>query len=630
MVKKFAYNNLKFLFIFATLSLLGVSNATSFVLFHSLSASININTPLIFQGKNETITASVTGGYPPYNYEWLLNGQPVGRDSSLFMFQGNQSTNGYDNITLTVVDQYNNIIKISNYVYVQNPNFFSAYLMPSTISSDFGQNVSITSYVSSGTLPYTYHWNFIPNSGVQTTLPCSTSSCNFTATQNGDVQLTVIDSSGRVTSAISKVSVVGSPIFVTVAPYTITDPIDSQQVLYASATGGSGSFKYFWYNYTSGSPVLISGSNTNTLVLNLFTPGHFEYYVIAYDSKASSSNPAKSNLVYLTVGDVNASSSNNNNLSPVFERTLANPVCSSLNLSQGTSNTVSLYNNNFKISETLLTNYGADIDVDGNSYYTGVNKSINLGVVNNYSYSLELKSIFGVVNLESTVLLCVSEVKIIQENTVPIINSSSFTNGVPNVEIKIINGSNNSSVIYASTNFGFDKIEVFSNNNLMAIGIGNISYSTSLMKSGNYSLLACDVTTYPEQCSTPINLSVGQISKTTPSVSSVPFLNIKLPFPPIYLVGVIIVIIAVIFYKRRSNDYDYLYGSREGKNDYDSGDDEAIKKTSTTNTTKKMTESSSTDDSAIKVSKNPDQYKSSGFDNSNSESKFGWSSEPKE
>ena len=631
------------------LVLLSYSGAASFKLFQGLSASLSFPQSVLSIGANETVSAMVSGGNAPYTYEWSLNGEPVGRNSNLFTLEGNQSTLGYDNITLTVIDQYNNFASVTNYVYIENPTFFTSYISPNYETADFGQNITFTVSTTSGTPPYTYDWNFISANGNQTTLDCRNSYCNLIAAQNGSVQATVIDSNGRVSSSVSSLTIVGSPISVTAYPYTASIYPGYPELLSAVASGGSGNFTYKWYNYTSGTGIVITGATSNTLQLNsMFTPGHFEYYVVAYDKKASSINFAKSNLIYITV--INQSQSlSGTDILPYKE--LINPVCNIINISQGYSTTNTIYGNSFLISETLLTNNGAQISVDGTSYYLGKNQTEFLGTATNYSYYLKLLGIYGNTPLYSTLSICGSQIKTVVPYQKPAVqNVTSPSGGIPSLSIYFDNSSDtylnqssgSSHIISAYSNYPTDKLAMQVNGNIIATGIGNVSFNTRYMSAGNYSVNVCDLTSVPEQCSRNISILVSP-KKPTPGQFSL--FNISIPIPPLYL-GIIIGIIAIALiytiYKRRSEDYDFMYGS---KNNTDSNSsDSGSKATSSSTSTEKnnnywsnnsdlkkgqMKESSLNDDAPISISKTPNYYGSEKGDISPNE-KLDWSSESKE
>ena len=636
--------------LFITLLLLSYSNAASFRLFQGLSASLSFPQSVLSINANETVSAMVSGGTPPYTYEWSLNGKSVGRNSNLFLLNGNESTLGYDNVTLTVTDQYNDFASVTNFIYVENPNFFTSYISPNYETADFGQNITFKVSTASGTAPYTYHWNFISEKGVQSTFNCVTSICNITATENGSVQATVIDAYGRVSSTISKVIIVGSPISVTILPYTSNINPAYQQILSAAVSGGSGNFTYQWYNYTPGIGVPIAGATSNTLILNSFyTTGTFDYYVIVYDSKTSSINLAKSNLAYINVKNPGTITQQVPTSSSYT--TLVNPVCNIINMTQGYSTANAVYGNTFLLSETLLTNNGAYISVDSHAYYMGINQTQYLGSVGNYSYSLKLFKIYGDVILSSAVKLCGSEIKTIQVNKPPSIsvqNNTGTLENIPATYILLDNSSKttlnqtvgNVNIIYAYSNYPQDDVALIANNETLSTGIGNLTYNTKFMNPGNYLLKACDTTAVPEICSENITINISS-EKVSQGFS---LSNLSLPIPPLYVgLIVLVVVIAIIYtvYKRRSDDYDYLYGSKSQTDSYSSKPDDKpdnnvynsklnAKTSNTTKSTKQtMQESTDTDDAPITISKASDYYKSQK-DTQNTSDKMDWSSESKE
>ncbi len=636
---------------FMMLLFLSYSGASSFKLFQGLSASLSFPQSVLSIGANETVSAMVSGGNAPYTYEWSLNGEPVGRNSNLFTLEGNQSTLGYDNITLKVIDQYNNFAYVTNYVYIENPTFFTSYISPNYETADFGQNITFTVSTTSGTPPYTYDWNFISTNGNQTTLNCRNSYCNLIAAENGSVQATVIDSNGRVSSSVSSLTIVGSPISVTAYPYTVSIYPGYPEMLSAVASGGSGNFTYKWYNYTSGTGIIVTGATSNTLQLNsMFTPGHFEYYVIAYDQKASSVNFAKSNLIYITV--INQSQSlSGTDILPYKQ--LINPICNIINISQGYSTTNTIYGNSFLISETLLTNNGAQISVDGTSYYLGKNQTEFLGTATNYSYYLKLLGIYGTNPLYSTLSICGSQIKTVVPYQKPTVqNVTSPSGGIPSLSIYFDNSSDTylnqssgaSHIISAYSNYPTDKLAMQVNGNIIATGIGNVSFNTRYMLAGNYSVNVCDLTSIPEQCSRNISILVSPKKPTSGQFS---LFNISIPIPPLYLgiiIGIIAIALVYTIYKRRSEDYDFMYGSKNnnntGSNNSDSGSKTTAPSTPTaknndywsnTSDSKKgqMKESSLDDDAPINISKTPKYYSSEKEDLGTNE-KLDWSSESKE
>ena len=73
-----------------------------------LSVSINPLSASIYVGQSVTFTSTVSGGYPPYSYQWYLNGAPVsGATTSTWTFT--PTTSGIHYVYLKVTDANNNV-----------------------------------------------------------------------------------------------------------------------------------------------------------------------------------------------------------------------------------------------------------------------------------------------------------------------------------------------------------------------------------------------------------------------------------------------------------------------------------------------------------------------------------------
>ena len=74
----------------------------------SLLISISPTSAIISVGQSVTFTSTVSGGYPPYSYQWYLDGAPVpGATSSSWTFT--PTTSGIYYVYLKVTDANNNI-----------------------------------------------------------------------------------------------------------------------------------------------------------------------------------------------------------------------------------------------------------------------------------------------------------------------------------------------------------------------------------------------------------------------------------------------------------------------------------------------------------------------------------------
>jgi len=73
-----------------------------------LTVSITPMTALIFAGQQITVTSTVSGGFPPYTYQWYLNGNPVsGATSDTWTFK--PATSGIYYVQLQVTDAQGNM-----------------------------------------------------------------------------------------------------------------------------------------------------------------------------------------------------------------------------------------------------------------------------------------------------------------------------------------------------------------------------------------------------------------------------------------------------------------------------------------------------------------------------------------
>lgn len=144
-----------------------------------LSVSISPTTAMIKLGESVTFTSTVSGGEPPYQYQWLLNGTAVsGATSSSWAFT--PSITGYYVVQLNVIDNLTNTAK-SNQATVTVAPPLTVSISPTSASILVGQSITFTSTVSGGYSPYSYQWylNDNPVSGA------TSNSWTFTPSASG-------------------------------------------------------------------------------------------------------------------------------------------------------------------------------------------------------------------------------------------------------------------------------------------------------------------------------------------------------------------------------------------------------------------------------------------------------------
>jgi parallel beta-helix repeat protein len=151
-----------------------------------LSASLIVD-------KSVTFTSTVSGGYPPYSYQWYLNGSLVsGATSSTWTFT--PLSIGTHKVYLKVTDIYGNVA-ISDTATITVASQLAVSISPISASIFIGQSVTFTSNTSGGYTPYTYQWflNGSPVSGA------TSDAWTFTSTTSGiyHVYLNVTDGKGN-------------------------------------------------------------------------------------------------------------------------------------------------------------------------------------------------------------------------------------------------------------------------------------------------------------------------------------------------------------------------------------------------------------------------------------------------
>jgi hypothetical protein len=174
-----------------------------------LSVSISPTTAKIKIGESVTFTSSVSGGTPPYSYQWYLNGAAV--SGAIFpTWTFTPVSTGTYTVYLNVTDSVLKTAK-SNVASVTVAPPLTVSISPTSASILVGQSVTFTSTVSGGYPPYSYQWylNGAPVSGA------TSSSWTFTPTISGIyyVYLKVTDANNNIAqSETARITVAVVPV----------------------------------------------------------------------------------------------------------------------------------------------------------------------------------------------------------------------------------------------------------------------------------------------------------------------------------------------------------------------------------------------------------------------------------
>jgi PKD repeat protein len=234
-----------------------------------LSVSISPPSAVIDLGQSVSFTSTVSGGTPPYSYQWYVNNTAVsGANSSSWTFTPTSA--GYYNVHLNVTDSLCTKAKSNISPVTVNPPL-SVSINPTSAVIKLGQSVLFTSTVSGGTPPYSYQWYLN-----ETAVPgANSSSWTFTPTSTGYYVVFL-----KVTDYVSSTAVSNyAYVTVNLPDYYLTVKTDPIGITSISGEG--------WYsqgtNVTLTAPAIVSVSED--------TQYRFSYWDVDGTSQGLGVNP---------------------------------------------------------------------------------------------------------------------------------------------------------------------------------------------------------------------------------------------------------------------------------------------------------------------------------------------------
>jgi outer membrane protein assembly factor BamB len=245
-------------------------------------------------GQSQTFTSTVSGGIPPYTYQWYQNGTAVlGATSSSWAFI--PSSSGFYTVYVNVTDNVGLSAK-SNIASVTVNSALIVSVSPTSVTMDVGQFQLFTSSVSGGSSNYDYQWCLNGANFSGATGP----TWNFTPSSSGSysVYLNVTDTvtSFRAESNTASVTV-NPPLSVIVTETSVSMGVGQSHTFNSSVSGGSSPYSYRWYL----DGVAVSGATKATWTFIPSFAGTYAVYVNVTDSVGGR---AKSNTATVTVAAV--------------------------------------------------------------------------------------------------------------------------------------------------------------------------------------------------------------------------------------------------------------------------------------------------------------------------------------
>jgi len=208
-----------------------------------LDVSISPTTAKIKIGSSVTFLSSLSGGKPPYEYQWHLDGREIWEaTSSTWTFKPKKL--GTYTIYLKVRYPFSTLCQSETaFVTVKSPPTVS--ISPTSASIPIGESVKFTSSVLDGFSPYTYQW-YLNNKHVS---GATASEWTFTPNASGEylVYLNVTDSIGTTAKSDEALVTVAPQLIVSISPTSDSIHVSESVQFTSTVSGGYPPYIYQWY-----------------------------------------------------------------------------------------------------------------------------------------------------------------------------------------------------------------------------------------------------------------------------------------------------------------------------------------------------------------------------------------------
>jgi hypothetical protein len=267
-----------------------ISNTVPVTVNGPLSVNILPTSATLDVGQSKLFNSTISGGTPPFTYQWYSNGSPGGTGAT---WSFAPASAGSYSIYVNVTDAVGTVVKSNTAIIIVN-SALSVSISPTSAVLDVGESKTFTATVSGGTSPFTYQW-YLNGTSVS---HATGSTWTFTPSSSGTytVYVIVTDSASTGPSAQSNTAQAWVYIVptVTINPSSASINVGNSVFFTSVRIGGAPAYQYQWYLNSTTVPSAINASWT-------FMPtstGTYSIYLTITDGTSAS---AKSNIAIVTV-----------------------------------------------------------------------------------------------------------------------------------------------------------------------------------------------------------------------------------------------------------------------------------------------------------------------------------------
>jgi peptidoglycan/xylan/chitin deacetylase (PgdA/CDA1 family) len=267
------------------------SNTDSITVYAHPTVTITPNSAKMHVGESQTLSSSISNGYPPYTYQWFSNNSAIPNETNPTLnYVPNQP--GTYNIYLRITDHANYQAK-SNTATITVYSQPSATIIPSAANITPNSTQRFTSTASGGSTPYSYQW-YLNQSQIQN---ANSNFWDFTPNSAGIylIYLRVTDSLLETIQSNTATVKVDTQMNITINPTQASLYVNQTQKFNSSVAGGTSPYSYQWYlNGTA-----ITGATNQNWTFTPTLAGFYRLYLTITDALNITSQ--SSNIANITV-----------------------------------------------------------------------------------------------------------------------------------------------------------------------------------------------------------------------------------------------------------------------------------------------------------------------------------------